>query len=90
MEPKSHGMTPFEELLEETFLSYLKTEIGPEKKKNSTISFTTSVRYLEEDISGCQELKADSFSSTVTFRDGEIVSVTTSHSPSINSWKEEE
>lgn len=90
MEPKSHGMTPFEELLEETFLSYLKTEIGPEKKKNSTISFITSVHYQEEDISGCQELKADSFSSTVTYQDGEIVSVTTLHSPSISSWKGEE
>lgn len=84
MEPVKRGMTQLRESLEEIYLSFLKTSVFPMRKKNSTISFTTSVRFQEEGTYGCQESKGDSFSLTVTYRDGEIVSLTTLHSPSIN------
>lgn len=84
MELESPGMTPSEELLKEIFLSYLVKELTPEKKKNCTISFIISEQSPEEDIFGCQELKDASFFLTVTYRDGEIVCLTTSRLPLTN------
>lgn len=77
-------MKPFEESLKEIFLSFLEKELSLEKKTNYMISFTTSVLYRQGDISGCPELKVDNFFLTATYRDGEIVSLTTSASPSIS------